>query len=94
MNIHSDPLSNSLHRNGRDRVHSDDPRTHWAQNWDPLLVAVDPLDAEQLWLDLEQQLVRSQLMSSWLIEADLWLDLEQLLVHSQLMSSWMIEADL
>ena len=108
MNIHTDPLSDSLGRNGRDRAHSDDPRQ--TQTWDPfvdpLLVTVDPLDEEQLWLDLEQ-LVGSQLMSIRMIEADedpkpssvdpldeeqLWLDLEQL-VGSQLMSIRMIEAD-
>ena len=69
MNIHNDPLSDSLElgRNGRDRAHSDDPRQ--TQTWDPLLVAADPLDEEQLWLDLEQ-LVGSQLMSIRMIEAD------------------------
>ena len=69
MNIHNDPLSNSLElgRNGRDRAHSDDPRQ--TQTWDPLLVTADPLDEEQLWLDLEQ-LVGSQLMSIRMIEAD------------------------
>ena len=67
MNIHTDPLSDSLGRNGRDRAHSDDPRQ--TQTWDPLLVTVDPLDEEQLWLDLEQ-LVGSQLMSIRMIEAD------------------------
>ena len=46
MNIHTDPLLDSLGRNGRDRAHSDDPRQ--TQTWDPLLVTVDPLDEEQL----------------------------------------------
>ena len=67
MNIHTDPLSDNLGRNGRDRAHSDDPRQ--TQTWDPLLVTVDPLDEEQLWLVLEQ-LVGSQLMSIRMIEAD------------------------
>ena len=66
MNIHNDPLSDSFGRNGRDRAHSDDRQT---QTWDPLLVAADPLDEEQLWMDLEQ-LVGSQLMSIRMIEAD------------------------
>ena len=56
-------------------------------------MTVDPLDEEQH-LDLEQQLVRSHLMSMRMIEADLRLGLEQQLVRPQLMSIRMMEADL